>query len=60
MLFLQMLACCVNAACLALLDAGISMKGIVAASSVAFIEGNPVPFPTTKQQKVIFTNAVKV
>lgn len=52
--FLQMLACSVNAACLALLDAGVAMKGIVAASSVAFVDEKIIPFPSTKQQKVVF------
>ncbi|GFT24918.1 exosome complex component RRP46 [Nephila pilipes] len=48
----NLLACCVNAACLALLDAGIPMRGVVAASSIAFIEDKLIPFPSPKEIKL--------
>ncbi|XP_055948013.1 exosome complex component RRP46-like [Argiope bruennichi] len=47
----NLLACCVNAACLALLDAGIPMRGLVAATSIAFVDDKLVQFPSAKEIK---------
>lgn len=47
-----MLACSVNAAYLALLDAGISMNGMVASISIGIFEDKLVPFPAQKDIKV--------
>lgn len=47
-----MLACCLNASYLALLDAGISMNGIVTAVSVGVFDDKIIPFPSEKEIKV--------
>ena len=46
-----MLSCCINAACLALLDASVSMKFLVAAvTCVVDLDGHVTLDPTAKQR----------
>ncbi|XP_054713171.1 exosome complex component RRP46-like [Uloborus diversus] len=47
----NLLACGVNSAYLALLDAGISMTGSVAAVPIAVFKDKLIPFPTGKEVK---------
>lgn len=49
----QLLACCLNAACMALVDAGVPMRALFCGVSCALdSDGNLVLDPTTKQEKV--------
>ncbi|ERE62765.1 exosome complex component RRP46-like protein [Cricetulus griseus] len=48
----QLLACCLNAACMALVDAGVPMRALFCGVSCALdSDGNLVLDPTTKQEK---------
>ncbi|GIY24176.1 exosome complex component RRP46 [Caerostris darwini] len=47
----NLLACSVNGACLALLDAGIPMNSMVAAISIALVNDKLIPFPSLKEIK---------
>lgn len=49
----QLLACCLNAACMALVDAGVPMRALFCGVTCALdSDGNLVLDPTTKQEKV--------
>eukprot|EP01119_Soliformovum_irregulare_P015984 TRINITY_DN4585_c0_g1_i1.p1 TRINITY_DN4585_c0_g1~~TRINITY_DN4585_c0_g1_i1.p1 ORF type:complete len:181 (-),score=51.30 TRINITY_DN4585_c0_g1_i1:125-667(-) len=51
----------VNAACLALIDAGIPMKNMIAATTIAYLDGDLILDPTEKEEKEsssIFTFAI--
>ena len=48
-------ACCVNAACLALVDAGIFLRDVAAAASVAFYQGKVVADPQRDEERATTT-----
>lgn len=49
----QLLACCLNAACMALVDAGVPMRALFCGVTCALdSEGTLVLDPTAKQEKV--------
>lgn len=47
-----MLACSINSACLALLDAGVPMNGVVAAVCLGIFDDKILSFPSLKEVKV--------
>ena len=52
-LFHQLLSCCINAACMALLDAGVPMKYLIASvTCILDKDGQLLLDPTEKQARV--------